>query len=229
MVKPVLVFDMDGVLVEVTESYRETIVRTVERFTGKKIARELIQEYKNQGGWNNDWALSQKIAHDLGVDVPYDVVVTEFNKIFFGNGTDGLMRRERWIPAPGLLESLSERYRLAIFTGRDRYETDLTLERSAMDLHFDPIVCSGDVVNGKPAPDGLWKIAAAAPGAELIYVGDTVDDARSATAARVPFIGIAAPASSHRDALIALMQAENAIAILDDINQLESALEAVKS
>ncbi len=30
----VLVFDMDGVLVDVTESYRETIQRTVEHFTG---------------------------------------------------------------------------------------------------------------------------------------------------------------------------------------------------
>ena len=229
MAQPVLVFDMDGVLVEVTESYRETIVRTVEHFTGKKIAREQIQEYKNQGGWNNDWALSQKIAHDLGVDISYDTVVTEFNKIFFGNGSDGLMRRERWIAGAGLLENLSERYRLAIFTGRDRYEADLTLERFAMGLRFDPIVCAGDVVSGKPAPDGLLKIAEENPGAELIYVGDTVDDARSASAASVPFVGIAAPASSHRDVLISLMRAEGAIAILDDINQLETALEAVKS
>ncbi len=30
-----LVFDMDGVLVDVTESYRETIVKTVEHFTGQ--------------------------------------------------------------------------------------------------------------------------------------------------------------------------------------------------
>ena len=30
-----LVFDMDGVLAEVTESYRETIVQTVQHFTGK--------------------------------------------------------------------------------------------------------------------------------------------------------------------------------------------------
>ena len=64
------VFDMDGVLAEVTESYREAIVQTVEHFTGKRIARDLIQDYKNQGGWNNDWALSQKIAADLGVEVP---------------------------------------------------------------------------------------------------------------------------------------------------------------
>jgi len=42
MNKPLLVFDMDGVLVDVTESYRETIARTVERFTGHPITREKI-------------------------------------------------------------------------------------------------------------------------------------------------------------------------------------------
>jgi len=31
----VLVFDMDGVLVDVSDSYRETIIRTVAHFTGK--------------------------------------------------------------------------------------------------------------------------------------------------------------------------------------------------
>ncbi len=41
----VLVFDMDGVLVDVTDSYRETIVRTVEHFTGRTITRESIQDY----------------------------------------------------------------------------------------------------------------------------------------------------------------------------------------
>src|ERR1700735_912249 len=70
----VLVFDMDGVLVDVTDSYRETIVRTVEHFTGQTISRETIQDYKNQGGWNNDWALSEKICHDLGGHIPYSEI-----------------------------------------------------------------------------------------------------------------------------------------------------------
>ena len=55
MTQPLIVFDMDGVLVDVTESYRETIVQTVEHFTGMTITREQIQDYKNQGGWNDDW------------------------------------------------------------------------------------------------------------------------------------------------------------------------------
>ena len=49
-----IVFDMDGVLAEVTESYREAIVQTVEHFTTKRVGHDLIQQYKNAGGWNND-------------------------------------------------------------------------------------------------------------------------------------------------------------------------------
>src|ERR1700689_2320287 len=79
-----IVFDVDGVLAEVTESYREAIVRTVEHFTGQRVTRELVQQYKNAGGWNNDWLLSQKIAQDLGVEIAYGAVVDYFNQIFIG-------------------------------------------------------------------------------------------------------------------------------------------------
>jgi HAD superfamily phosphatase len=219
-----IVFDMDGVLTEVSESYREAIVQTVAHFTGRQITRDLIQEYKNQGGWNNDWALSQKIAADLGVNVEYGDVVGAFNERFLGKNGDGLIRRERWFPQPGLLERLMTRFELAIFTGRLRYEADISLARFAADCRFDPIVCSDDVVNGKPAPDGLYSILRMKPGRKLIYVGDTVDDARSASAAAVPFIGIAAHSHTRRADLVKLFEAEKAIAIIENINEIESAL-----
>jgi len=41
-----LLFDMDGVLVDVSASYRLAIKKTVERFLGKDISLEEIQEYK---------------------------------------------------------------------------------------------------------------------------------------------------------------------------------------
>jgi len=224
MAAEILVFDMDGVLVDVSESYRETICRTVEHFTGRKIPRELVQQYKNQGGWNNDWALSQRIAHDLGFDVDYDTVVAYFQSLFLGDGSDGLILRERWVARPGLFERLSQRYGFAIFTGRLREEAGLTLRRFASHLRFDPILGTDDVANGKPAPDGLLRIAECHPGARLTYVGDTVDDARCARAAGVPFIGIASPSSPRREELIGLLRAENAVAVLDDINRLEEVL-----
>ncbi len=220
----IIVFDMDGVLAEVTESYREAIVQTVEHFTGQRIARELVQKYKNAGGWNNDWALSQKIAADLGVEVPYSDVVDHFNEIFIGKNGGGLIQRESWIPQPGLLQRLLQRFGLAIFTGRLRYELDFTLDRFAKDVRFDPIICAEHVANAKPAPDGLLAIQRMKPGRKLIYVGDTVDDARAATAAGVPFIGIIAGAHSHKEELTQLFHQENAIAILENINLIEDAL-----
>src|SRR4051794_9221840 len=97
MLKDLLIFDMDGVLVEVTESYRETIQQTVEHFTGKRPTRETIQEWKNQGGWNDDWALSRALIQAESVQIDYEKVVEHFQKLFHGDGTNGLILRERWI------------------------------------------------------------------------------------------------------------------------------------
>ena len=212
----VMVFDMDGVLVDVTESYRETIVLTVEHFTGKKISRETIQDYKNAGGWNNDWALSQKICSDLGVEVPYAIIVEYFNHLFLG---EGMIHRERWLPRDGLLDRLSANFEFAIFTGRTTEEAEITLNREGLRDRF-LLVSSDDVEREKPAPDGLLKIAALAPSKKLLYIGDTVDDARCARAANVPFIGIAAPASPRRDELLELLRLEGAIQVLGDINEI---------
>lgn len=219
-----IVFDMDGVLTEVSESYREAIVQTVESFTDQRISRDLIQQYKNRGGWNNDWALSKQIAADLGFDLAYDDVVDRFNQLFLGENGNGLITRERWFPKPGLLERLTERCELAIFTGRLRYEADISLRRFANGLRFDPIICAENVTVGKPAPDGLHAIQQMKPASKLVYVGDTVDDARSASAAGVPFIGIAAENHSRRADLIGLFEQERAIAILENINEIERAL-----
>jgi HAD superfamily phosphatase len=226
MVKPdILVFDMDGVLVEVSESYRETVVQTVRHFSGKTIARDLIQDYKNQGGWNNDWALSQRILRDLGHEIEYADVVREFNTLFLGhNGTEGLINRERWIPRPGVFEALGKRFQLAIFSGRLRSEADITLGRWAAGLGFNPIVCAEDVRFGKPNPEGLLKIVDENPGKRLLYFGDIVDDARASRAAGVPFAGVVAPGHSSRDEIIRLFREEQAVAILDDVNQIEELL-----
>jgi HAD superfamily phosphatase len=211
-----LVFDMDGVLVDVTESYRETIVHTVKHFTGKTISRDAIQDYKNQGGWNNDWLLSQKICRDFGVEIPYGEVVDYFNSLFLGQG---FIHRERWLPRNGLLERLSERFDFAIFTGRTTEEAEITLNREGVRDRF-YLVSANDVENEKPAPDGLLKIAALHPTKKLLYIGDTVDDARCAKAAYVPFIGIAARHSPRRDELVDLLRLEGAIQVIEDINEI---------
>lgn len=224
--RPVIVFDMDGVLAEVTESYRESIVQTVYYFTGKTIERHVIQDYKNLGGWNNDWALSQKISADLGVAIDYDTVMDRFNVFFLGPKGDGegLILREGWFPEPGLLERLSRKYDLSIYSGRIRFEADLTLRRFAPGIRFDPTLYADEIAAGKPAPDGLIEIQRLRPASKLWYIGDTVDDARCARAAGVPFIGIAAHTHKKRGELIGLFQLEKAAAIFENVNEIEEIL-----
>jgi len=220
MSKPLMVFDMDGVLVDVTESYRETIAQTVAHFTGAKPTHTAIQEWKNQGGFNDDWKLSHQMVAKAGVDVPYETVKAHFQGLFLGNDGGGLMLRERWVAKPGLLEQLNQQFRFALFTGRPKAEAQLTLNRFAPELVFDPIVGMHEVTNHKPAPDGLLQILKDNCDCQVVYVGDTVDDARSARAAKVQFIGIAAPSNPLYIDLVFLFHEENAYAIVDDINYL---------
>jgi HAD superfamily hydrolase (TIGR01548 family) len=53
-----IVLDIDGVLVDVADSYRRAIVETVERVAGEAISDGDIQQFKNAGGFNNDWELT---------------------------------------------------------------------------------------------------------------------------------------------------------------------------
>lgn len=217
-----IVFDMDGVLVDVTESYRETIVQTIRHFSGRTIERAAIQDYKNQGGWNNDWLLSQKILADFGMDVEYQTVIDAFQKLFFGpNGNDGLMQREVWIDTTGALLRLNQKFDFSVFTGRLRDEAQITLDRFAAGLVFQPVIGDDDVTQGKPHPEGLLRIPAA-----RYYIGDTVDDARASRAAGVPFIGVGHRHDAGHAKTVALMEAEGAIAIIESINELEQVLSA---
>ncbi|HEY3837454.1 MAG TPA: HAD hydrolase-like protein [Bryobacteraceae bacterium] len=219
-VKDLLIFDMDGVLVEVTESYRETIQQTVAHFTGQRPTRESIQDWKNQGGWNDDWALSTAMIKEAGVDVPYAEVVDYFQKLFHGDGTNGLVLRERWIAQPGLFDRLSEAATCAVFTGRLRWEAEYTLKRFAHQTFFAPIVGVDDVTHPKPHPEGLLKIREMVPHKRVWYAGDTVDDARSAKAAGIPFIGVASPSALKRSELLALFESEGAVSVVGDINEI---------
>ncbi len=61
----ILIFDMDGVLIDVSQSYRKTIQQTIliylEHCLGMRanlVSHEEISLFKSVGGFNNDWDLS---------------------------------------------------------------------------------------------------------------------------------------------------------------------------
>jgi len=57
-----VVLDVDGVLVDVADSYRRAVVDTVARIHGETISRSTLQAFKDAGGFNNDWELTDALA-----------------------------------------------------------------------------------------------------------------------------------------------------------------------
>jgi len=57
-----VVLDVDGVLVDVENSYGRAIIETLDHVYGDTIDRDGIQRFKNAGGFNNDWELTDAAA-----------------------------------------------------------------------------------------------------------------------------------------------------------------------
>lgn len=90
-----LIFDCDGVLVNDKESYRQTIIHSVNfyflhllRLEGKTkelVDQEDIQKLKDTGAFNNDWKLTYAfISYFLGIIALQLKNKKEFQKILFG-------------------------------------------------------------------------------------------------------------------------------------------------
>lgn len=220
----VVVFDMDGVLVDPTETFRRALIDTVRHFAGVTITQDDIVRIKNGGGYNDDSEIALLAIREAGFDPDMSEIRTFGRALYWGNNADGYIRNERWLVDPGLLERLAAKCRLAIFTGRGMQSATHTLRRFCSQIDFDPIVTHEQVERLKPAPDGLLLIRRAVPDRELVFVGDNVDDCRSALAASVRFVGIASPDTPRHAETKALFEKLGAETVLKSVNDLEGFL-----
>lgn len=220
----IIIFDVDGVLVDVRGSFHRTTLETVRFFTGKRVTRAELHRWKNQSGFNDDWKLSTAWVHSLGGSAEYEEVKRKFVELYWGdNGTGtGNVTREKWLlPRPNL-RRLAGRAELALFTGRVRKELDYTLDHCRVREYFAHIVTAEDVEHPKPHPEGLLRVLNGREPATAIYVGDNIDDALAAQSARIPFVGILPHSREARRERGALLREHGAIAILSDVGKLES-------
>jgi HAD superfamily hydrolase (TIGR01548 family) len=197
----ILIFDVDGVLVDVRGSFHKSTLDTVQHFTGKRFRPADILRWKNQSGYNDDWKLTTDWICSLGVAVEYAEVKQQFQKFYWGTNGRGNVALEKWLVTPATLRRLARCAELAVFTGRTRHELAHTFERADATGYFKTIITLDDVKHSKPAPEGLLKILAGRNPADALYLGDNVDDALAAKAARVPFAGVLPRGSAARRVL----------------------------
>jgi HAD superfamily phosphatase len=218
----VIVFDVDGVLVDTTGSFQRTTLETVRFFTGKRVTRRELHQWKNKPGYNDDWKLCTAWVRSLGGRQEYDEVKRKFVELYWGANQKGNVAKEKWLLSPMHLKRLAKRFELAIFTGRVWDELNYTLDRSRVREFFSNIVTADSVRQGKPHPEGLVKILDGRDPSAALYIGDNVDDALAAQGANVDFLGILPRKSEERRQRGTLLRTLNARAILDNVNEVEA-------
>lgn len=254
-----VVLDVDGVLVDVADSYRRAILETVQRRHGATIERETIQRFKDAGGFNNDWELTDAaVLFVLAQQAGYDGDAVAFTDAIAAHEKSGLAaaravvaeaaaeqgfdghesRRDslpnqnarrsddadeieaEWDPEgvretfqalylgaelyreiegeeppfeaagyihdepvlvePGTIEALQSRYDVGILTGRPESEAEIALDRAGVSVPEEHRFTMDDWEEGKPHPHALMALAERFDAETTVFVGDTLDDVRTA-------------------------------------------------
>jgi pyrophosphatase PpaX len=224
-----IIFDVDGVLVDTRGSFQKTTLETVGFFTGKRVTRDELHRWKNRPGFNDDWKLSHAWVNALGRNYEFEVVKAKFLDLYWGKNADGNVVREKWILSRTALMRLRQAAELAIFTGRVQKEMEYTLRSSKLRNFFQSILTVEDVARSKPDPEGLLKILNGRKPEIALYIGDNVDDALAAQAAGIRFVGVLPRRSLERRHRIASLRQVGAETILGSIRELESYLKKLPS
>lgn len=200
-----ILFDMDGVLADVTPSYRQSILRTA-KFFGVTLEPSDITAFKEAGNANNDWLVTQALLAERGVEVPLEEVTRVFEEFYQGTDeTPGLWEQEKLLIEREKLQTLAKSYPLAVVTGRPRADAVRFLEQYDLADCFRLMVCMEDAP-AKPNPEPV-ELAMKKLGVSTAWmIGDTPDDIRAARGARVLPLGVVASGDDDEKTGLALVR-----------------------
>ncbi|MDY6899696.1 MAG: TIGR01548 family HAD-type hydrolase [Cyanobacteriota bacterium] len=193
----IVVFDIDGVVRDVSGSYRRALADTVEQFTAQayRPTADDIDRLKSEGVWNNDWEGSQELIYRYfetqgksreQVKLDYNSIVDFFQSRYRGsdpNNLTGYICDEPLLLQPSYLNELTEAGILwGFFSGATRASATYVLQQR-LSLES-PVLIAMEDAPGKPDPTGLFSTLELLKNdvdniknfPPVIYVGDTVAD-----------------------------------------------------
>lgn len=183
-----LIFDMDGVLVDVSQSYRQAIRQTAGYFLKRNVLMSEVDLIKNKVGMNNDWDASYVLINKP--EINYNTVKDYFQKLYLGDRKNiGLIDKEKLLISKQNLQLLKNKYKkLGIATGRPKEEAEYVIKKNNLEKIFDCIVAMEDVVKGKPAPDSILAVIKKLCLKQTVYIGDSPSDVIASEKAQIPSI-----------------------------------------
>ena len=191
-----ILFDIDGVIRDVSNSYRLSVKKTVLKFCNWEPSTYDIDELKNEGIWNNDWDLTLELIkrfinkNKLSMEPPsrYEVI-NNFEKLYFGCNPNknytkwsGFINNEKLLVNKNFFDFLTlNKIKWGFVSGAEQPSAKFILE-NRLKLNNPPLIAMNDAPD-KPNPEGFLKLANNlleedfGPNCPPIaYVGDTIAD-----------------------------------------------------
>jgi HAD superfamily phosphatase len=213
--KAIIIFDIDGVVRDVSGSYRRAIADSVEYFTvgAYRPTQADIDQLKNEGIWNNDWEASQELIYRYfetqgqsreQLQLDYNTIVAFFQSRYRGPDPDnwtGYICNEPLLLQSNYLEQLTlAGISWGFFSGATRASATYVLEKR-LGLKS-PVLVAMEDAPSKPDPTGLFATVRLVYSQEtmggaseqdksidkstpIIYAGDTVADMYTVGKARL--------------------------------------------
>ncbi len=199
--KAIIIFDIDGVIRDVSNSYRKAIADTVEHFTdgGWRPTMEDLDNLKSEGIWNNDWSASQELVYRYfeAMDKPrsevglnYDRLVAYFQERYRGKHPklfDGYIADEPLLVTTDYFRWLNDnQVQYGFFSGATRGSAEFVLKQR-LKLE-NPVLVAMEDAPSKPDPTGMIETIAqlkiTSDDVPAFYLGDTVADMYTVVKAR---------------------------------------------
>tara|TARA_B100001109_G_scaffold218542_1_gene188711 strand:- start:62 stop:859 length:798 start_codon:yes stop_codon:yes gene_type:complete len=191
-----ILFDIDGVIRSVENSYRLSLKKTVYKFTGWEPSYIDIDSAKNEGIWNNDWDLSLELIkrcikkEHLNLKIPSrEEIIKCFEEFYFGadsskdsSNWSGFIKNEELLVDKNFFDLLKSNGIIWGFvSGAEPASAKFVLEER-LGLKSPPLISMGDAPD-KPNPQGFINLSKKLLGDKLgpsnipiAYVGDTIAD-----------------------------------------------------
>jgi len=163
-----VIFDMDGTLTRTNELIFASFNHVASKYLGKTMTpREIIALF----GPPEEGGLSALVGENRAEEAMNDLCA------FYQSNHRELARLH-----PGIEEVLrhlrTRGVSLAVFTGKGRRTTEITLNEFKIGSYFDMVVSGSDVKHHKPHPEGICQVLSAlnVRPDDAVMVGDSLSD-----------------------------------------------------
>jgi len=209
-----VVFDLDGTLVDAYRPVERSINYTMKKFGFPPVSAETI---KKTVGWGDRYLL-QSFVGEKDLD-PILAVYRKHHQTSLKTGSKTLPGAKR------VLNYLKQRgYKIAVASNRPTLFSDLLIRHLGLKDYFDYVLCGDRVHRPKPYPDILKTIMLKfdlCP-AQCLYVGDMTIDIQTGQRAGIKTVAVVTGSSTKEE-----LRELKPYALIKDIRDLVKILEDI--